>query len=857
MTKTTTYDDVGNTSTARTYADNATSVSQLTLNAYDNLNRKVASRTSYPVLGGSRPLFRVDPAEQISYDGIGRPTSATDGDLVVVPDYAGPGGVPKTTTIAPATNAPVKTPTITATDTSMLDGSPSLRSRSQPGQPARDGLQTVSDAAGNVLQTVDALGRATSYTYTTDGRPHTRTTPDGTLTTDTYDPATGRLSTVSAKDANATTVTTTYAYVPAGKPGAGLVLSLTDASGTITYGYDADRHRTSVTYPDGSVTSATYGDNGWLTSATDITGAVTTYCYNADGSTSSAIQTRGGTPSCSTSGSSPTAQTSGGATLGSVGYTYDGLGRVKTISRGNGVTTTNTYEPNLLLDSQTTTDKNGQQLEKRSYDYDSHHNLTSKTETTPKPATCPVICTAGPTTFGTWTTTYGYDAYNRLTQSAVYSGSVTTGVQPISAITYALDVSGNITSSQRTTRTTGTRPTVATQTTTNALDAAGQLTAQTVGTQSTPQTHDLQGRVLTAVSGAQTTYRPDGLPATVTRGGVTTSFSYWPDGTRRRATTADPANGTTTIDLHYGVDGALVNDTTTTATGSAASASYLITSGREERSLQPVSTAAGRIKATAAAPVTTGSGVGYLLRDRHSSVTALVDTAGAVTNTYAYSDYGAPALLDGRQGTVVGAAAGTDPGRANPLQYTGGGVPTEYTDTSLGTVMTPARFYDPSQGRFTSRDTANVHNRYAAFDANPITKVDPSGRSAIADTTIDALYVVVFAVSVFLSGGAALAAWAAVGAAAELTAAVVVPVIAEAVATTANAVGFVSDGLRLVDDAIPSPATGTSSTTTNAATSTTCPQWREASQALPAGSHRSPVPTARPRPPRPLRPSPR
>ena len=212
-----------------------------------------------------------------------------------------------------------------------------------------------------------------------------------------------------------------------------------------------------------------------------------------------------------------------------------------------------------------------------------------------------------------------------------------------------------------------------------------------------------------------------------------------------------------------------------------------------------MSTAAGRIKATAAAPMTTGAGVGYLLRDRHSSVTAVVDSTGAVTNTYAYGDYGAPALLDGRPGSLVGAAAGASPGRANPLQYSGGGLKTLYTDSGLGTLMTPARFYDPSQGRFTSRDTANVHNRYGAFDANPVMKLDPSGRSPISDTTIDALYVVVFAISMVLSAGALSAAWAAFGAA-ELTVAVVVPVIAQAAAVASNLAGFASYGTRLVDD---------------------------------------------------------
>ena len=37
------------------------------------------------------------------------------------------------------------------------------------------------------------LGRTTAYTYATDGRPETRTSPDGTVTTDSYDAETGQL----------------------------------------------------------------------------------------------------------------------------------------------------------------------------------------------------------------------------------------------------------------------------------------------------------------------------------------------------------------------------------------------------------------------------------------------------------------------------------------------------------------------------------------------------------------------------------------------------------------------------------------------------------------------------------------
>ncbi len=64
--------------------------------------------------------------------------------------------------------------------------------------------------------------------------------------------------------------------------------------------------------------------------------------------------------------------------------------------------------------------------------------------------------------------------------------------------------------------------------------------------------------------------------------------------------------------------------------------------------------------------MTTGDGTGYFLRDRHSSVTALVDSTAAVTDTYAYSDYGAAASPDGRLRPA--ASGGPDPGgRTQPV----------------------------------------------------------------------------------------------------------------------------------------------------------------------------------------------
>lgn len=774
VTHSTTYNDVSNTITRQTIPDGTTMPAQIVGTSYDAKNRELASRTTYPVPGSGRPLFLTDPADQRSYDGIGRTTSVTSADLTAKPDFAGAGGTPVTTTVAPAATAPNPGQPTTATDTTMINARPTLRTLQQPGQPASAGTKVVYDAAGRITSTTDPLGRTTSYTYTLDGQPATSTDPTGTLTTDTYDPSTGQLTTVTAKAAGGATTTTSYTYVPAGSPGAGLVKTLTNESGTVTYGYDADGNRTSIRYPDGSSVTNDYTDTGLLNTSTDVTGAVTTYLYNTDTTLHSASQVRAG------------------VTLASVTYTYDGLGRIATTTRGNGLTTTNTYTPNNLLGTEVTTDAAGHQVETHTYRYDTHHNLTSKTDNTAKPSACAKACPPGPSTFGTWTTSYSYDAYDRLIGSATYSGSNTAG-KPITAISYTLDTAGNVSTTTRTTRTTGFHPTTTTTLTTDTIDAAGQLTKRATGMTTTAQTFDANGRVTGSLDGASTSYRPDGLPASVsTSAGATTTFAYWPDGTRRRATTVDPTTGTTSVEFHYAPNGTLANDTTTQASGSA-TASYLLTTGREARTLDTGT----------AAPVTTGTGVGYYLRDRHSSVTALVDATGAVTNTYAYGDYGTPALLDGRPGTLLGAAAGTGAGQANPQRYDGASLKALYTDAQLGTMMTPARFYDPSQGRFTARDTANVHNGYVGFATNPIMKVDPTGQNPITDIVIDALYVVAFFAAAIFTGGAAAAAGVAIAgatAATEVTAVTVATLVGDTIATAANGVGLVSNALQLADN---------------------------------------------------------
>ena len=46
-------------------------------------------------------------------------------------------------------------------------------------------VAVVYDAAGNVVSATDPEGRTTTYTYTPDGQPLTKTSPSGTVTTHT------------------------------------------------------------------------------------------------------------------------------------------------------------------------------------------------------------------------------------------------------------------------------------------------------------------------------------------------------------------------------------------------------------------------------------------------------------------------------------------------------------------------------------------------------------------------------------------------------------------------------------------------------------------------------------------------
>ena len=114
----------------------------------------------------------------------------------------------------------------------------------------------------------------------------------------------------------------------------------------------------------------------------------------------------------------------------------------------------------------------------------------------------------------------------------------------------------------------------------------------------------------------------------------------------------------------------------------------------------------------------------YYTADALGSTRALTDSTAAITDTYSYSAFGE---MFGSTGDTV-----------NPYLYAG-----QQYDAGTGLYSLRARYYDPSAGRFLSRDTYPVNfgnprelNRYAYVANNPINKFDPSGNVNVATLSL-------------------------------------------------------------------------------------------------------------------------
>lgn len=259
---------------------------------------------------------------------------------------------------------------------------------------------SVYDAFGRAVQSTDARGNTTRYSYdklgrllvTTDpllqnrkssydafGRVLTQTDALGQTTTYTYD---GPTRTLTAKSPSLGIVTTTSwnRY--------GQTVSITDGRGNTTaYAYDTDGQLKSTTPAAGGATGTAYDNAGRVLRSTDARGTVTEYVYDAANRVLSSTLD-GGT---------------GGLNL-KTQYEYDALGRTVKVTAPDGTVSLSEFDQEGNLLAVTRDHGTGKLNLKTTYTYDAQGNAVTVVEGSDA---------------ATKTTQYVYDAAGRRTKEIV------------------------------------------------------------------------------------------------------------------------------------------------------------------------------------------------------------------------------------------------------------------------------------------------------------------------------------------------------------------------------------------------------------------------------------------------------
>ena len=410
------------------------------------------------------------------------------------------------------------------------------------------------DAAGNLKSRKDAKLRTTSYGYDADNHLTSVMAPDTTVTSYDYDDVGNLIKRTDAK-----THITQYGYDAANRltsvlspmqpldeqlwtyehDAAGNLTKMVDAAGNATptagdgttiYGYDALNRLISVNYSDATpdVTYA-YDANSNRTSMTDGAGSET-YTYDTLDRLKSVTRSRKSFAYTYDLASNVKQRTYPDGTI--VDYAYDDDERLETVTSGGALTrygydeagnrirttlpSTNGYVENRTYDragrlTEVKNEKGGSILSRYTYTLDEVGNPTA------------VATTEG-------TITYTYDALDRLTE-ACFAPSCPGASDPY--IRYDYDAVGN--------RKTETRPA---GTTTYYYNDSDQLTSQIGPGGTVDYTYDDNGNE-TAAENRTFTYDLANRLFTTTAGGTTITYSYDGDGKRLQASSGTQASSKT------------------------------------------------------------------------------------------------------------------------------------------------------------------------------------------------------------------------------------------------------------------------------------------------------------------------
>ena len=567
------------------------------------------------------------------------------------------------------------------------------------------------DGHGRLISTAQG-SRQTGYSYNADGLVASTTDSLGRQTTFTYD-AVGQL--VSATLPGAATIAYGYdgegnvtLHKPTGRPAhrfaysaVGQPISYTPpvvtGTGATLYTYDLDRNLTKITRPDGETIVYGYDAADRLVSATFPTATVS-LAYDAATGHIATVANGSETVAYAYAGRLPTASTWSGAVAGSIARTFsnDFFVTAQTVDGGNSVTFA--YDKDGL-----TIQAGALTIQRRASD-----GLISGT------------------TLGVTTDSRTYDGFGELSS---YTASV--NGSPIWSIAYTRDAGGRIT--QRSETISG-----ASHTDAYSYDAVGRLIKVTKNGTTDSYTYDPNSNRLSGtLNGIASTGTYDAQDRLLTYG--VSSYAYSANGELTRRTAAGQ-----TTSYSYDVLGNLIG-----VTLPGASIAYVV-DGENRRVGKKVN---GVLQNgflydgdAVLAQLNGANGVmrrfvygtraitpDYLIAgvtpyrifsdERGSPVLVVNATTGGIAERITYDEFG-------------NVLADTSPG-VQPFRFAGG-----LYDVDTGLVRFGARDYDPSVGRWTTKDPIRFNggamNLYEYGLGDPVNTIDPSGLYSLEEACYDA-----------------------------------------------------------------------------------------------------------------------
>jgi RHS repeat-associated protein len=570
------------------------------------------------------------------------------------------------------------------------------------------------DGVSRQTSTTDPLSHTESVAYDEWDRAVTFTHPDSTTVLKTYDPC-GNLTGSTDENSHSTTYTFDTACRLTG-------LS-TPNSETETYGYDNANHRTSVDNGRGYTRNYTVTNRGEVATLTMPDSAEEQWAYDGVGHTTAyenplsqtidyvfdnasrktGIDYPTGTDTSFTFDNADRRTGMSDAT-GSTSWGYDNADRLTSLDTPQG-------NMSYTLDNAGRRTAMTEPAGSWSYSYDNDNRKTSE-ENPNSETTSWTFDAASRTTGQTFANgqidVYGFDNRNRTTSLTHENSSLAT----ISAETYTWDGAGNQTAKS-----------VDTNSWSYSYDPDDQLTEEAAPTFTANYTYDANGnRASYAIGGLTQTYNVDNGDKlnSITVGGTTVkSYGYDAAG---RTTSVVTSAGTTTLSYDY-------EDRVSNITYPSSATNSFSYNGLDTR--------VGKVDSTGTYTyVRDGAGVtDPVLEDGAANYTPGVSQHRSGSTTFENEDYLGTSTRQTNSsesttatrsydafGNLV-ASTGTPIG---PFGFVSGSGYQEDGDSGL--KLLGHRYYDPSTGRFLTRDRAkNGRDWFVYCNGNSLKAVDPLG----------------------------------------------------------------------------------------------------------------------------------